>query len=142
LLLLLLQACLLAEEPADILDTSGTTDTADDVVAGAPRAAIHPAAVDFGDLPLGDRVEAVVVLANLGDAPLTLKTADLVGCSSEFELDPTDEAKILPGGSFELVVSYSPADTYGDDGFLRVRTDDPVEDEILVPLTGDGTERR
>lgn len=123
-------------------------DTADEDTAEptmdppTPEAALHPASVEFGEVGIGCAVDAVIVLSNIGDGPLTLADADLMGGTAEFELGPVDPGSVLEGGgSVEIVVTYRPVDTYGDEGFLRVRTDDPVEDEILVPLAGDGLER-
>ena len=125
---------------------------------GAVRHCVEllPADLDFGDVGLGQRAVQSLEVHNCGDLPLTLQGAELLdpgeGSSEDFSLDGepagldcddagtvcAGAAAVLPGGSVDVLVAFTPMTEAPDGGRLRVFTDVPGAEEMDVLLFGRG----
>ncbi len=105
------------------------------VSAPVPDIAVVPAALDFGETAVYGT--DVLLVRNVGAAPLQLGSWRLEG-SSAFALltDPSDTT-IAPGDDLPVVVAYTP-NLAGDSGTLVLGSDDADTPEARVPLLGNG----
>jgi cytochrome c-type biogenesis protein len=111
--------------------------------AGAPlgpQAAVRPAAVDVGSMPVDGLAVAAVHVDNLGGAPLRIVgISTSCGCTSA----EARETVIAAGGSTTLTVTIDHAlmPTAGE--FLHavfLATDDPERPEVIIEVRGVGTD--
>lgn len=113
----------------------------------APRTAVPDVMIDattvymWGDP--GERLESLVVVDNLGDAPLVVGDVE-IDAPFEFAFqdggDPVegcdDTVSIPAGGSLLLAVSYTPDDDALVTGEITLRTNDPDEPELVLTVDG------
>lgn len=88
---------------------------------------------NFGVVELGESEDRVVVLHNLGDAPLRI--FDVGGTNPEFEVDPTC-LEVPPGESRAVEVTYTPSDLAQGADTLVFLTDDPDETLFTLDVIG------
>jgi hypothetical protein len=104
-------------------------------VAGPlPDIDVDPGTIDF----LTGPGQQILLIHNVGTAPLSIGRARLEG-SGSFSLltDPTDTV-VSPGDSLPVVLNYNPPNPDGDNGRLILPSDDPDEAEVAVILLGNG----
>ena len=102
----------------------------------APRIAISPRSGDFGDVPVGERVELENTLSNAGLRPLQLTDIQLVGSSSfETDLVPMSIANEAPR---QIKVSFTPVAQLSEQATLTFATNDPLSPTVTFPLSGAG----
>jgi len=115
-----------------------TLDPLDDgLPAPAPALVLTPDTLDFGAQALGSSIEATVTLANIGDAPLTLLYVGLDEGAHFSATLPAQASQIPPGKSLDVTISYTPYNAIDQDR-LRILSDDPLQEEAWVPLSGSG----
>ena len=96
----------------------------------------------FGLVPVGEEVTQLVTVGNAGFGPLQVASVEITGDGAEGYVLVSDGASgqtVESGGdALPVEVSFAPTDlrTYRAD--LLVRSNDPDEDPLLVPLVGDG----
>jgi len=91
----------------------------------------------------GDRLESLVVIDNLGNAPLVVGSIE-ADAPFDFEVqgggEPIDGCpdafEVEPGGSLLLAVSYTPDDTSLVTGELTLHTNDPDEPQLVLTIDG------
>ena len=104
-------------------------------VTGAPDIAVSPIAFDFGGVFLGvAKVESLVV-SNPGTDQLTV--SEIVSSSPEFTVDGAGFI-LAPRAHRTVAVSFQPTSPVSVSGTLTVRSTDPDEAEVMVPLAGIG----
>ncbi|MFQ5650421.1 MAG: choice-of-anchor D domain-containing protein [bacterium] len=111
---------------------SGGGDSADIAVA--------PASHDFGEVTVGSAVSHGFQVHNTGTADLVVSATDLIGP------DGGEFAVVSGGGSFtlssgssrEIEVRFTPGTEGAKSGSLRLSSNDPDENPLLVALTGTG----
>lgn len=107
----------------------------DSVTVGVPRLREPPPILDFGEVRLDRPADLVLVLHNDGVGDLHLD-AELTG-DAELELvswDPVGE----PHDVSEVVLRYLPAVEGPSEATLRLLTDDPAAEDVLLDVTGLG----
>lgn len=106
----------------------------------APMPDIHvdPLSLDFGEVGPGGVSTKVVNILNRGNAVLQMGMVDQSG-SGAFQLlsDPSN-AIVGPGSTLPVVINYIPTSDQGDNGELKLFSDDPDEPEVKVLLLGNG----
>lgn len=122
------------ENPERVVPLSGTG-----VAAPLPDIHITPGlTLDFGEVSPGSSEVAFIQINNVGTAPLTLGTVTQFGSGSfSLETDPS-ASTIAPNTSVPVIVRYTPTADSGDDGGIRIPSDDPDEGTVNVLLLGNG----
>jgi hypothetical protein len=103
---------------------------------------VSPLSLDFGTVTVGDTSTLTTTIHNVGGSDLTLSALTLSG-SADFALAPGAPAlpfTLLPGGSVDVALDYTPSDVGADSGTLAVDSDDPDQPSVLVSLSGSGQE--
>ena len=107
---------------------------------------VTPASYDFGNVEVGTSVSVIITMTNVpGEAvePLIFFGASLLeGSHGDYTItDTPDLFHILQvGESADIVVTYSPASVGSTNAVLSILSNDPFNDEELVPLSGTGVE--
>ena len=95
--------------------------------------------MEFGALQLGQSLQKLLSLANEGDAALNLSHVSISENSDDeaFSVTQPSKTKLETGESVNVVLTYAPTGTYGqDEGRLLVTCDDPDLPEKGVLLRG------
>ncbi len=111
--------------PTTILPLTGT--------GVAPSVDVVGSDCDFTDIPIGCVATCTVTVSNGGNDDLLVSDLDYVTASSELELDEAEDVNgplpwsLAPGSSVAMTITYTPADTYADQGYVQVASDSPWE---------------
>ncbi|MHB8417812.1 MAG: choice-of-anchor D domain-containing protein [Myxococcales bacterium] len=113
--------------------------------AGSAGIAVLPPSLDFGSVPVGATVGQQFLIENVGDAvagvgPLTISGVDVSsGGGSCFSVTPPAlPAKLSPGQSLPVSVSFAAGASGSFEGEVDVASDDPLTPLVRVPLAGLG----
>ena len=103
-----------------------------------PTLIYYPGELIFGDVTVDSSVSRILTVENSGDLGLYLyKTLSL---DSHFVAD-TDTALIPGGQKINITVTFTPSDTSNYNSSLIIRSNDPTNYHIAVPLYGKGKDR-
>jgi subtilisin family serine protease len=105
------------------------------VVSAAADIHLPVAELDFGAVFLGQTADRVLLIEQPGCLPLTIMEATT--SYTEFRIFYEGDT-VDPGQSRPLTVSFTPSAEGLLAAILTVRSDDPDEPEILVPISGQG----
>lgn len=119
---------------------------------GGPELEVTPLTWDYGAHYIGCEVAQPITLRNVGLGQVTVSGVELFTASVDeyaLDLDPLTHGP-LPfvleaydeqrnGPQVEVFLDYEPLDTFEDDVFIEVRSDDPARPTIAVKATGTGT---
>jgi hypothetical protein len=108
----------------------------DDTAEAAPDVTLAPDAVDFGALLPGESATALVTIGNVGTADLFVNDLVFADAEPELSLTALPKPQIAVGASVELVLTWTAA-SGPLDATLLLRTDDPDEPELSLPIVGD-----
>src|SRR5207247_902596 len=101
-----------------------------------------PDALDFGKQPVGSSSGSQLFLVqNTGNAPLDITDVTITGSNAaEFKVtaDASTGAHVLPGRIATVSVRFSPT-AVGSRSASLAFSDNTVQGQHLVPLTGEGT---
>lgn len=99
----------------------------------------RPGSLDFGRVLLGSSRSSVVVIANGGDAPVTIDkiTVDLE-TTSEIEASLASIRKLGPGEEFTTIVRYAPTDIGLDEGRVLIGDDTSGPSRLGIAVRGEG----
>ncbi len=129
-------ASLSVESDAKDQPTSLITLAGSGVKAPTPDIEVSPPVLDFGMLGLLSSTSYFEV-KNVGDG--VLHVSDLVQeRSGAFTIISDHSFSLDPGESTNVVVIYAPTSTEGDNGLVKVASDDPDESTAEVILLGNG----
>jgi hypothetical protein len=126
-------------DPGSPPDSAGP----DTVPPPVPQVALSPAEHDFGALVLGDAATVDLTLANVGAAPLEVRSIRIEG-SAELALDVQEGTNgalpwtLAAGESRPLQVRYVPIDTPPDTSVVTAATNDPATPEARALQHGSG----
>lgn len=124
-----------SDDPADpvvSLDVSGTGQA-----AAAPRVAVSPSSLAFGNVTLGTSGARTFTISNTGNATLTGSVARASATSAEYAVSPASFS-VAAGSSETVTVTYAPAGVGADAGAVVVTSNDPVTSSVQVGLSGAG----
>ncbi len=98
-----------------------------------------PGSLSFGRVTPGDTATRNITLRALGQASLTIFTAEREpGTSVEFEIDPVERGRVLnPGESLTLAARYRPADGVPDTGAFVITTDAADGGSTRIAICGE-----
>ena len=118
--------------PVVSLDVSGTGQA-----AAAPRIAVAPATLPFGNVTIGTPMSRTFTISNTGTAALTGTVARAAGTSTEYAFTPAS-FNVAAAGSQVVTVTYTPTDGTTDGGSLAVSSNDTITPTTSVTLSGTG----
>lgn len=95
---------------------------------------VEPLALSLGPVALGDTDEGQVALINQGSRTLSIQHVGVVD-GTAFTVSSPSLMSLSPGAVLPLTVSYTAQGT-ADQGTLWVVTDDTIQPEVRIPLTG------
>jgi len=107
-----------------------------------PQISVQPAALSFGEVPVGSLAALTLTVQNIGSAPLNIAALTLEAeASSGFALTnaPVRAGAVLPGELFSMEVSYTPTAAGTVTGTVRIQSDAVNVAEVIIPLQGTGT---
>jgi hypothetical protein len=107
------------------------------VVPSAPKIAVSPTSLPFGNVTLEGTASKTFTISNTGSATLTGTVARASGTSAEYTLSPASFS-VAPGASQIVTVTYAPTDTTTDGGSLAVSSNDAASPSVTVTLSGTG----
>jgi len=108
------------------------------VYAPVPDIDVQPRTLDFEDVSAGSMATEFLIVANEGEAALTLGTIVQRG-SGAFQLATDPSGDVISGNSeVPLIIRYVPVNEDGDSGTLTIPSDDVDEPEVEVLLLGNG----
>jgi len=111
--------------------------------ATGPDLVLDPLTYDFGTLGLWETAAMDLTLRNEGSSTLTIANWAYDASSDELSLDARGldvfPIALEPGEELTVGVKYVPTDAEPDEGFLLVRSDDPLEPEATASQQGNGT---
>lgn len=103
----------------------------------APRIEAEPRAVDFGEVAAGASASATLELGNAGAGPLVITDLEVLGTPDVTVATGELPLQVAEGQGVGLTLSWSPPSPLGELGAaLRVRSNDPVSPEVVIPLDG------
>jgi len=101
-----------------------------------PVIALSSEALDFGGVHVTETSTIPFQITNDGTSELTVSDVMLAG--DNYSLNIFGSTVVAPGGTMQVNVTFDP-DTYlGYDGLVTITSDDPVNGEVTVDLTGLG----
>jgi len=104
----------------------------------APEIEVTPTEHSFGSLSAGsESLDAIVSIKNIGNDNLDINDMYLSNSFSTFSFSYLGPAEIEPGGSFDVIITYSPQTFETNLDTLSVASNDM--DEPIVEITLDGT---
>ncbi|HEU4382595.1 MAG TPA: choice-of-anchor D domain-containing protein [Anaeromyxobacteraceae bacterium] len=118
--------------PTTNLAVSGTG-----VVPPAPRIAVSPPSLSFGNVTVGTASPMTLTVSNTGNAPLTGSITRAASTSIEFTFSPAS-FNVAAGGSQPVTVTYTPSAVGSDTGSLVVSSNDTTNPSVSVALSGAG----
>ena len=107
----------------------------------APVIEVTPAEHDFGTQYIGCPYQQPMKLSNVGNDDLVFDRFNFAtGSAVDFKFDHalTLPATVLPGESVEVYVNYTAYDTFDDESWLTVFSNDPFHPEVLTHQTAGG----
>jgi hypothetical protein len=109
-------------------------------IVGTPDIAADATGLDFGTVPVGQSSpEQTVTVLNEGTAGLTVTVARIEGPDADQFSKPTDRCSnktFAPGASCTVSVRFKPTSSGPKSATLRISSNDPDENPLLVGLTG------
>lgn len=106
-----------------------------------PGISVDKASVDFGEVQVNSAGTDPVRVCNTGTTPLNLKaTSGLETSGTAFSISPASLGMALAAaGCVDVAVTFSPIALGKADNKLVIDSDDPINPQIKVALTGTGT---
>ena len=104
-----------------------------------PNISLSEPEYDFGEWPISLTADWILRITNDGTDSLTISDIDIDNDVFSYDWDG-DEFKIAPRSTFRLHVFFDPEDEEEYSAELTIVSDDPDDNELIVPLSGMGTE--
>ncbi|MBN2093092.1 choice-of-anchor D domain-containing protein, partial [candidate division KSB1 bacterium] len=106
-----------------------------------PDIAVDPTTWNFGSVTTGSFSDKTFIISNTGSANLGVTATTLTGTNaSEFIIQSGGGAFTLsPGGSRNIIIRFNPTSAGNKSAALRISSNDPDENPLLVNLTGQGS---
>ncbi|HEX9971419.1 MAG TPA: choice-of-anchor D domain-containing protein, partial [bacterium] len=103
-----------------------------------PRLSYSPEALNFGEVVVNKSSTRNITIQNLGDLPL--KLFQISTFDTHFVAN-IDTAVIEGGENINFSVTFTPRDSSNYQSSLQIRSNDPSNSYMLIPLTGKGKSR-
>lgn len=109
----------------------------DVAISSGPDIALSTASVSFGELLLGQSVQRLLTVSNIGSEALTISGISLAG-GVDFSQINDCPASLLPAQACLVTVTFAPTSEGALSDTLTVYSNDPTEPAANVTLTGTG----
>ncbi|MBE9553722.1 MAG: choice-of-anchor D domain-containing protein, partial [Proteobacteria bacterium] len=128
-----------SDDPVDPTLTVAVSGNGTTPPAGTPDINLPTASIAYGDALVGTTQTASVAIQNLGTADLNVTSLTLTG-STDFALVAGTPASFVveAGRQVTVEVKYSPSAAGAAAGSLAIASDDPVDPNLSVSLSGTG----
>lgn len=103
-----------------------------------PEIEVTPLSHDYGPLGVSESSNLEVLIQNIGTDTLDVRDIDLIDSSGSFNLFSEGSYYIEPNEEVTISVSYSPTHYSEDSAFIKIKSNDQDESEVLVELFGVG----
>lgn len=127
---------ILSNDPDEATFTVNLSGSGD--LGAQPEISVLPAALDFGDVSVGNMSTLQVTVENTGAAVLTVSSVARTG-SSDFTLGGFAGGSIGVGASETVDVTFDPSSAGAKSATLVFQSDDLDESTVNVDLDGNGT---
>lgn len=104
-------------------------------VTGAPDLTVQPASLDFGQVFIGSPKSLTLTTANRGTD--VLHVTGISASTPEISATPSS-FDVPPGGTRAVTVTWTPSAVGPLTGSVVIRSDDPVDASLTVPIAGAG----
>ncbi|TKJ41201.1 hypothetical protein CEE37_05925 [candidate division LCP-89 bacterium B3_LCP] len=108
--------------------------------SGTPEIQLSTSTIDFGFIPLGISPNQTLTINNVGDADLTVTGLPIDQFGGEFWVDPavTLPFVVVQSSAVDVNIYYSPINFGASSGLLHVQSEDPINPDVTVDLSGYG----
>lgn len=112
---------------------------AEGIDGAVPELSVDTLSVDFGEVDIGSSAQGVFTIRNTGTGPLVIDEASGLQESGVFAAisDPAGQT-LSAGGSFPVILEYTPTGLDGDWTTFSVITNDPFTPQVEVAVLGNG----
>jgi len=105
----------------------------------SPEIELAPAAIDFGEVELGEARDTLIEFSNIGYGPLRVEGMRITGADAgDFAITSQSFYLLDPGEEASLTVSFIPRSIFIKNAILELNTNDSDVPLISIPLTGIG----
>ena len=107
----------------------------------SPEINLSSSEIEFGGAYIDSESIRPLMIENVGNIQLRIEEPQIISADTVFSLDMTGFSfpfYLDPDSSLQLPVKYTPADTVQSNGQLRIVSDDPVQHEVYIALSGFG----
>ncbi len=107
---------------------------------GTPEITVSPTSLEYGFVPLGANPHLAVTVGNVGSANLIVSELPISQFGGDFYVDTalTVPFTLSTGQSQNVNVYYRPLNFGSSSGTLHIRSNDPINGDVPVTLTGYG----
>jgi hypothetical protein len=107
-----------------------------------PDIAVAPDSKNYGQVFIGSSSNQIFVISSEGTGELNVSSTDITGTDyTEFTITGGGGSfSLSPGSTHNITVSFSPASTGLKNAILHLVSDDPDENPLDVPLSGQGVD--
>lgn len=107
-----------------------------------PDISVSPDPVDCGIAVTGSYSDNTITVGNDGTGTLSVSTTTLTGThAGEFSIQSGGgTSSIIPGGTHDVIVRFSPASSGSKNASLQISSNDPDENPFTISLIGTGVE--
>jgi hypothetical protein len=107
-----------------------------------PDIAVSPDSKDYGQVFIGSSSNQIFVVSSEGTGELNVSSTDITGTDyNEFTItDGGGSFSLSPGSTHNITVSFNPDSTGSKNAILHLVSDDPDENPLDVPLSGQGVD--
>ncbi|MEA5387031.1 choice-of-anchor D domain-containing protein [Haloarculaceae archaeon H-GB2-1] len=106
--------------------------------AVAPNVVVSPSSLSFANATVDQTTTRTLVVANAGDANLTVDSVALTDASGTYGVGGPSSFALAPGTNRTLSVTYTPHSTNATAALLTIRSDDPDRERATVWLSSTG----
>lgn len=107
-----------------------------------PYLNIVPGSVDFSQVKKGRSGSVDVIIANIGQADLSISSINFcAGTSTEFSMSTLNQSSFISGESEVLAVSFNPTNTGPEAGCIEIVSNDPGQTMKIVDISGEGVNK-
>ncbi len=117
--------------------STGSAYLFDIAQSSGQNVSISTAAVNFGDILVGDSEQRLVTVSNIGDSALSI-TSIAIASGTDYSQVNDCPATLLPAEACQITVTFSPTAGGALLDTLTVMTSDPDEPAATVALSGTG----
>jgi len=99
---------------------------------------VDPVSIDFNDVTIGNFLEKVITVQNIGSQNLTIGTVIAPGVPYSLASDSCSNRSLPLGETCTLAVRFSPVTSGSFSGSITLPSNDPFKDSFSVSLKGNG----